>query len=76
MHQVYRLWWPLSCMAVISQHPVTITVSTICFVFVLSAGLLPVQVTFREFNFGHLDFTFGYKDDLRHFVLSRLRARH
>lgn len=34
------------------------------------------NVTFREFNFGHLDFTFAYKDDLRHFVVSRLLARH
>ena len=34
------------------------------------------KVSFREFNFGHLDFTFAHKDDLRHFVLSRLLARH
>ena len=34
------------------------------------------HVSFREFNFGHLDFTFAYKEDLRHFVLSRLLMRH
>lgn len=34
------------------------------------------RVTFREFDFGHLDFTFGVKDELRHFVLSRLLQRN
>ena len=29
-------------------------------------------VTYKEFEFGHLDFTFAVKDDLRHYVLSRL----
>ncbi|KAL0031744.1 hypothetical protein WJX79_004834 [Trebouxia sp. C0005] len=29
-------------------------------------------VTYKEFDFGHLDFTFAVKDDLRHYVLSRL----
>lgn len=31
------------------------------------------KVTYKEFDFGHLDFTFAMKDDLRHYVLSRLR---
>ena len=39
-------------------------------------GCGAAQVTFREFSFGHLDFTIASKDDLRHFVLQRLRARH
>ena len=30
------------------------------------------SVTYKEFDFGHLDFTFAVKDDLRHYVLSRL----
>lgn len=30
------------------------------------------RVTFKEFNFGHLDFTFAVKEELRHYVLSRL----
>ena len=30
------------------------------------------SVTYKEFNFGHLDFTFAMKEDLRHYVLSRL----
>lgn len=30
-------------------------------------------VTHKVFDFGHLDFTFAMKDDLRHYVLSRLR---
>lgn len=30
------------------------------------------HVTYKEFNFGHLDFVFAVKDDLRHYVLSRL----
>ena len=38
------------------------------------AGL---NVTYKEFEaFGHLDFTFAIKDDLRHYVLSRLLLRH
>jgi hypothetical protein len=35
------------------------------------------DVTYKEFDdFGHLDFTFAVKDDLRHYVLSRLLMRH
>lgn len=34
------------------------------------------RVTFKEFDFGHLDFTFAVKDELRHFVLSRLLQRN
>ena len=35
------------------------------------------EVTYKEFeSFGHLDFTFAVKDDLRHYVLSRLLMRH
>ena len=30
-------------------------------------------VTYKEFDFGHLDFTFAIKDDLRSYVISRLR---
>ncbi len=30
------------------------------------------RVTYKEFNFGHLDFTFAVKEELRHYVLSRL----
>ncbi|CAG9462204.1 unnamed protein product [Pedinophyceae sp. YPF-701] len=30
------------------------------------------QVTFREFDYAHLDFTFGVKSDVRHYVSSRL----
>jgi len=30
------------------------------------------SVTYKECDFGHLDFTFAVKDDLRHYVLSRL----
>ncbi|KAK9834097.1 hypothetical protein WJX84_003001 [Apatococcus fuscideae] len=30
------------------------------------------RVTYKEFDFGHLDFTFAVKDDLRSYVLSRL----
>lgn len=30
------------------------------------------HVTYKEFDFGHLDFTFAVKDDLRSYVLSRL----
>ena len=34
------------------------------------------DVTYKEFeSFGHLDFTFAVKDDLRHYVLSRLLMR-
>ncbi|KAK9810435.1 hypothetical protein WJX72_010667 [[Myrmecia] bisecta] len=33
------------------------------------------HVTLKEFDFGHLDFTFAVKDDLRHYVLSRLLLR-
>ena len=31
------------------------------------------EVTYREFDFGHLDFTFAVKDDLRQYVLLRLQ---
>lgn len=35
------------------------------------------DVTYKEFeSFGHLDFVFAVKDDLRHYVLSRLLMRH
>lgn len=34
-----------------------------------------VQVTYKEFNVGHLDVTFAVKDDIRHYVLSRLQPR-
>ena len=35
------------------------------------------RVTYKEFeSFGHLDFTFAMKDELRHYVLSRLLLRH
>ena len=35
------------------------------------------DVTYKEFeSFGHLDFTFAVKDDLRHYVMSRLLMRH
>ncbi len=37
-----------------------------------SAG---VRVSYKEFDFGHMDFTFVSKDELRHYVLSRLRMR-
>jgi hypothetical protein len=32
-------------------------------------------VTYKEFDYGHLDFTFAVKDALRHYVLSRLLLR-
>ena len=31
------------------------------------------RVTYKEFDFGHLDFTFAVKDDLRSYVIGRLR---
>ena len=35
------------------------------------------NVTYKEFDsFGHLDFVFAVKDDLRHYVMSRLSVRH
>lgn len=35
------------------------------------------DVTYKEFeSFGHLDFVFAVKDDLRHYVMSRLLLRH
>ena len=35
------------------------------------------NVTYKEFeSFGHLDFVFAVKDDLRHYVMSRLSFRH
>ena len=35
------------------------------------------NVTYKEFDsFGHLDFVFAVKDDLRHYVMSRLSLRH
>lgn len=34
----------------------------------MAAGL--TKVTYREFDFGHLDFTFSAKQDLRHHVIS------
>lgn len=33
------------------------------------------QVTYKEFDVGHLDVTFAVKDDIRHYVLSRLQLR-
>lgn len=33
-------------------------------------------VTYKEFNFGHLDFTFALKEELVYYVRSRLRMRH
>lgn len=33
------------------------------------------DVTYKEFNFGHLDFTFALKEELIYFVQSRLRLR-
>ena len=36
------------------------------------AGLAALQVTYKEFNYGHLDFTFAAKEELRRYVLSRL----
>ncbi len=39
--------------------------------------LLPLQagvaVTYREYDFGHMDFTIAVKDEIRHYVLSRLQ---
>jgi lysosomal acid lipase/cholesteryl ester hydrolase len=35
-----------------------------------AAGL---TVTYKEFDFGHLDFTFGVKDDLKRYVCRLLR---
>ena len=34
------------------------------------------SVTYKEFDFGHLDFTFALKEDLAYYVRSRLRLRH
>ncbi len=34
------------------------------------------SVTYKEFNFGHLDFTFALKEELVYYVRSRLRLRH
>jgi len=31
------------------------------------------QVTYREFDFGHLDFTFAVKEELKRFLLHALR---
>jgi hypothetical protein len=31
-----------------------------------------VRATYKELGYGHMDFTFVAKDDLRHYVLSRL----
>jgi hypothetical protein len=31
-----------------------------------------VKVTYREFDTGHMDFTFTMKDDLQHYVMQRL----
>ena len=33
------------------------------------------DVTYKEFNFGHLDFTFALKEELVYYVQSRLRLR-
>ncbi|KAK9810060.1 hypothetical protein WJX72_004140 [[Myrmecia] bisecta] len=33
------------------------------------------HVTYKEFDFGHMDFTMAVKDELRHYVLSRLLLR-
>lgn len=32
-----------------------------------------VECTYREFDFAHLDFTFGLKHDAQDYVMSRLR---
>ena len=34
------------------------------------------NVTYKEFNFGHLDFTFALKEELVYYVQSRLRLRN
>jgi hypothetical protein len=34
-----------------------------------------VKVAYKEFEFGHLDFTFANKEELRYYVMSRLRQR-
>ena len=33
----------------------------------------PPQVTYKEFDFGHLDFTFAVKEDLKLYLLRLLR---
>lgn len=32
-----------------------------------------VKVSYKEFDFAHLDFTFGLKEDAQQYVMSRLR---
>ncbi len=34
-----------------------------------------VRVTYREFDYGHMDFTFSNKDELRYYVMGRLLRR-
>lgn len=34
------------------------------------------SVSYKEFDFGHLDFTFALKEELVYYVRSRLRLRH
>lgn len=34
------------------------------------------SVTYKEFNLGHLDFTFALKEELVYYVRSRLHLRH
>lgn len=36
---------------------------------------LCAQVTYREFDFGHLDFTFAVKEELKRFLLQSLSKR-
>ena len=34
-----------------------------------------VQVSFKQFPLGHLDLTFGVREEVRHYVISRLQLR-
>jgi len=34
------------------------------------------SVTYKEFDFGHLDFTFALKEELVYYVRSRVRLQH
>ena len=34
-----------------------------------------IKITYKEFDFGHLDFTFAFKEDLVYYVKSRLKIQ-